>query len=538
MKDKVYEMLQEYAEGGLVSKNAMSDYFLASSGKMTEVEFVGKHKMSTLEFEKQFAEDNNVDISGTEKLSEVNTTPKGVKMDYSKKPKTMAKGGSVEIDPVSGNEIPPGSTPENVRDDIPAMLSEGEYVVPADVLKYFGVNFFEELRVKAKEGMLSMELDGRTGGEPMSAPQSQEEIPRMAEGGPVPSPAFNPASFGTPGASVFNTSNSPGSSMYEYKEYFGPNGGSLTIMFINGMPAQAIPEGYSETPPVAAAATPPTTPTRSNDGSDRQTTRGLQPSTSGGSNSGETLGGILGNPLDDLDFSDTASIDSWAADRLAKSTLQRGLGMAGLGGAAGSAAKELRDIAAVSAAARYYADMGDQESSDRLMGMANTAREDLGLLGRFSKTFSNGEDIFDNFKAQQTTGATAESSSRSGTAAQQVTSDVDRIFAQQQARTSNEDSGTGFSSRTQNGVDYKTATSDDGNTTVSRAVGSSAPTTSSRPRSRDDSSGSTNSNNSSSGGFTSIRDMFDGGGPGTSGDKYGRNKGGLVTKPKAKTTKK
>ena len=28
-----------------------------------------------------------------------------------------------------------------VRDDIPAMLSEGEYVVPADVLRYYGVNF-------------------------------------------------------------------------------------------------------------------------------------------------------------------------------------------------------------------------------------------------------------------------------------------------------------------------------------------------------------------------------------------------------------
>ena len=28
-------------------------------------------------------------------------------------------------DPVSGNEVPPGSTQEEVRDDIPAQLSEG-----------------------------------------------------------------------------------------------------------------------------------------------------------------------------------------------------------------------------------------------------------------------------------------------------------------------------------------------------------------------------------------------------------------------------
>ena len=41
---------------------------------------------------------------------------------------------------ISGNPIPPGSMAKEVRDDIPAMLSEGEYVVPADVLRYYGVN--------------------------------------------------------------------------------------------------------------------------------------------------------------------------------------------------------------------------------------------------------------------------------------------------------------------------------------------------------------------------------------------------------------
>ena len=41
----------------------------------------------------------------------------------------------MNIDPVSGNEIPLGSEAENVRDDVDAKLSEGEYVVPADVVK-------------------------------------------------------------------------------------------------------------------------------------------------------------------------------------------------------------------------------------------------------------------------------------------------------------------------------------------------------------------------------------------------------------------
>ena len=74
-------------------------------------------------------------------------------------------------DPISGNEIPPGSLAEEVRDDIPAQLSEGEYVVPADVLRYYGVKFFEDLRTQAKMGLGEMEEDGRIGGEPIPADQ-------------------------------------------------------------------------------------------------------------------------------------------------------------------------------------------------------------------------------------------------------------------------------------------------------------------------------------------------------------------------------
>jgi len=83
-------------------------------------------------------------------------------------------------DPVSGNDVPSGSMDQEVRDDIPARLSEGEYVVPADVVRYFGVKFFEDLRAEAKRGLTTMEQDGRIGGEPVSPskplpPESQEE---------------------------------------------------------------------------------------------------------------------------------------------------------------------------------------------------------------------------------------------------------------------------------------------------------------------------------------------------------------------------
>jgi len=107
----------------------------------------------------------------------------------------------MNVDPVSGNEIPPGSMASEVRDDIPAQLSEGEYVVPADVTRFFGVKFFEDLRAEAKRGLMDMEANGRIGGEPvgMEDPRGDGEAltPEemavlqemgMAVGGFVPQP--------------------------------------------------------------------------------------------------------------------------------------------------------------------------------------------------------------------------------------------------------------------------------------------------------------------------------------------------------------
>ena len=74
---------------------------------------------------------------------------------------------TIGVDPVSGNEIPLGSTAENVRDDIPAQLSEGEIVIPADVVRFHGVKLFEDLRAEAKLGFQQMNQDGRIGGQPI-----------------------------------------------------------------------------------------------------------------------------------------------------------------------------------------------------------------------------------------------------------------------------------------------------------------------------------------------------------------------------------
>lgn len=120
------------------------------------------------------------------------------KRSASEAPRQFAEGGTVDMnqqmsfafedgglrddgmrqDPVSGNEVPPGSTAKEVRDDIPAQLSEGEYVVPADVVRYYGVKFFEDLRDNAKMGLQDMEARGRIGGEPVPAggPMNEDDL--------------------------------------------------------------------------------------------------------------------------------------------------------------------------------------------------------------------------------------------------------------------------------------------------------------------------------------------------------------------------
>lgn len=94
---------------------------------------------------------------------------KGGEVNMAEQTEMAFMSDSIERDPVSGNEVPIGSLAKEVRDDVPAMLSEGEYVVPADVVRFYGVKFFEDLRMKAKLGLQRMDETGRIGGEPVEA---------------------------------------------------------------------------------------------------------------------------------------------------------------------------------------------------------------------------------------------------------------------------------------------------------------------------------------------------------------------------------
>jgi hypothetical protein len=160
-----------------------------------------------------------------------------------------------EVDPVSGNEVPLGAEPEEVRDDIDAKLSEGEYVVPADVVKYFGVKFFEDLRTQAKMGFSQMDANGRIGGEPIIEDELPFDVSEL-QMQDSPEPTMNKGGYMTgyaDGGSV--------NSGFEIKEYVDENGNIIYIQFMNGQQLTQVPSGYK--PKNEASTTPAVQSTRS-----------------------------------------------------------------------------------------------------------------------------------------------------------------------------------------------------------------------------------------------------------------------------------
>jgi hypothetical protein len=76
-----------------------------------------------------------------------------------------AEGGSVEkkaefIKKDDDDDVPdppPGATPEEVADDIPAYLSTGEYVLPANVVRYIGLKNITGMHQRALSELQQME---------------------------------------------------------------------------------------------------------------------------------------------------------------------------------------------------------------------------------------------------------------------------------------------------------------------------------------------------------------------------------------------
>lgn len=133
-RDEVEAILgRKFAEGGLVGEENMykgeQDYLTTASSGV------------------------DMNKGGTPRLEE--------QMELFNEGGLKDEGG--EVDPESGNDVPIGSTKKEVRDDIPAMLSEGEFVFPADVVRYIGLEKLMELRQAAKMGLKKMEAMGQMG---------------------------------------------------------------------------------------------------------------------------------------------------------------------------------------------------------------------------------------------------------------------------------------------------------------------------------------------------------------------------------------
>jgi hypothetical protein len=67
------------------------------------------------------------------------------------------------VDMQSQNQVPVGSLKKEVRDDVPINISEGEFVLPADVVRYHGLEKLMNLRQDAKSGLKLMDEMGQMG---------------------------------------------------------------------------------------------------------------------------------------------------------------------------------------------------------------------------------------------------------------------------------------------------------------------------------------------------------------------------------------
>lgn len=194
-------------------------------------------------------------------------------------------------DPMSGNNVPVGSMQKEVRDDVPAMLSEGEFVLPADVVRYIGLDRLMKMRQDAKQGLENMNRMGQFGNSheatiPDNLPYNQispmaQQQPRqmpqqqMAQGG-VPqgyhrmpdgrimanAAHMNTGGMGTVGQQFQllgqqtggnqpemiygkNKSNLGVSQGASFVEYIDPETFErVSIRTIDGVPQEEVPEGY------------------------------------------------------------------------------------------------------------------------------------------------------------------------------------------------------------------------------------------------------------------------------------------------------
>lgn len=179
----------------------------------------------------------------------------------------LAEGGMLDDsgEVVNGTQVPAGSLAEEVADDVPAMLSEGEFVVPADVVRFVGLERLMKMRDKAKEGLERMEEMGQMGNaEEVSNPDQQfsqvddiafendidsimSEVDRDSAGMQTQQ-MFAAGGFVT-GTDLSKATENPAVDVRYYRHN---DGRVMYITHINDKPMTAVPDGFKEVSPEEA----------------------------------------------------------------------------------------------------------------------------------------------------------------------------------------------------------------------------------------------------------------------------------------------
>lgn len=159
---------------------------------------------------------------------------------------------------VNGMKVPVGSMAEEVADDVPAMLSEGEFVIPADVVRFIGLERLMKMRDKAKEGLDRMDEMGQMGNaeevENPDQPFGQDdegfegEIDSiMAEVDSESTSSQTEQMFAAGGyVSGSDISEAPKNPAVDVRYFKHRDGRMIYITYINNRPMKAIPEGFEE----------------------------------------------------------------------------------------------------------------------------------------------------------------------------------------------------------------------------------------------------------------------------------------------------
>ena len=171
-------LINEFSKKRTLNKDSLKPVFSTTSSEdvmlpkntndaidqPTEKGLLDKFKNSPLKYIKDLnlmGSDKRIELGNTIEFNKGGTPMIQKQMEMFEDGGLKDQGGTV--DPMSGNDVPVGSTQKEVRDDIPAQLSEGEFVFPADVVRFIGLEKLMGLRQQAKMGLKKMEDMGQMG---------------------------------------------------------------------------------------------------------------------------------------------------------------------------------------------------------------------------------------------------------------------------------------------------------------------------------------------------------------------------------------